>query len=256
MTVPLEWQTDLPDVPVPDWLVRLAGGRPVHPVWRNEDGGLTWRIGAGEQYVKLQEPGPDWDPDGECHRLGWVGQYMPAPALIDRGRHGSLHWLRTRGLPGRSAVAQPWRGRPDVAVPELGRALRRFHDGVPVDGCPFEWSVAGRVARFGLASSFLDRIPPLDEVVCHGDACNPNFLLDETGRFCGYVDLGSLGVADRWADLAPALMSLDWNYGPSWQPIFLDAYGIAPDPAKQSYYTALWDGVADMLDRRPATTRE
>ena len=46
--------------------------------------------------------------------------------------------------------------------------------------------------------------PALDLVVCHGDACNPNFLLADDGNFTGYVDLGGLGVADRWADLAVA----------------------------------------------------
>jgi hypothetical protein len=44
------------------------------------------------------------------------------------------------------------------------------------------------------------------------------------------VDLGALGVADRWADLAIATWSTTWNYGPQWQVPLLDAYGTAPDP--------------------------
>ena len=27
-------------------------------------------------------------------------------------------------------------------MPQLGRALRRFHDDLPIDECPFDWSVA------------------------------------------------------------------------------------------------------------------
>ncbi|MFT3834756.1 MAG: phosphotransferase [Micropruina sp.] len=92
-------------------------------------------------------------------------------------------------------------------------------------------------------------MPPIDAVVCHGDACNPNFLIDDDGHFSGYVDLGGLGVADRWADLAPALLSLNWNYGKGWEPTFLDAYGIAPDETKWAFYTDLWNGVADQLGR-------
>jgi hypothetical protein len=53
-------------------------------------------------------------------------------------------------------------------------------------------------------------------VVCHGDACVPNTLLDRTGRWIGHVDLGTLGVGDRWADLAIATLSTEWNYGPGW----------------------------------------
>ena len=78
-------------------------------------------------------------------------------------------------------------------------------------------------------------------MVCHGDACNPNFLLDEAGRCVGYVDLGRLGVGDRWADLAPALLSLGWNFGEGWESAFLDGYGIAIDRTKQDFYTRLWE---------------
>jgi aminoglycoside phosphotransferase len=51
------------------------------------------------------------------------------------------------------------------------------------------------------------------------------------GRCCGHVDFGGLGVADRWADLAVATLSLGWNYpGRRWDAEFFDAYGVEPDP--------------------------
>jgi kanamycin kinase len=78
-------------------------------------------------------------------------------------------------------------------------------------------------------------------VVCHGDACAPNTLLDESGQVVGYVDLGSLGVADRWADLAVGSWSLEWNYGADYEPLYFQAYGIEPDPDRISYYRLLWD---------------
>jgi kanamycin kinase len=78
-------------------------------------------------------------------------------------------------------------------------------------------------------------------VVCHGDACAPNTLLDEAGHFAGQIDLGSLGVGDRWADLAVATWSTLWNYGPGWEPALLDAYGVTPDEARTRYYRLLWD---------------
>ena len=251
MSSALEWQTRLDEVEVPDWVAELARGDPVRPVWRNEDGGITYRFGTGRAYLKAQVPGLDWDPDAERARLAWLAGQVPAPTVLDHGRRGEVFWLLTSGLPGRSAVDVPWRHRPEVAVPALGAALRRFHDIVQVAGCPFDWSIATRVARFGLDPIFLDQAPALDLVVCHGDACNPNFLLADDGSFTGYVDLGGLGVADRWADLAPALQSLTWNYGAGWEPSFLLAYGCHPDASKLAYYTALWDGVGDSLDRLP-----
>ncbi len=40
-------------------------------------------------------------------------------------------------------------------------------------------------------------------MVCHDDACLPNFMVDPQIRPCtGLVDLGRLGIADRHVDLA------------------------------------------------------
>lgn len=52
-------------------------------------------------------------------------------------------------------------------------------------------------------------------VVCHGDPCVPNTLLDSAGRFAAHVDLARLGVADRWADLAIATASISWDKLPA-----------------------------------------
>jgi kanamycin kinase len=50
-----------------------------------------------------------------------------------------------------------------------------------------------------------------------------------------------MGVADRWADLAIASWSCDWNFGPGWQDELLAAYGVEADPGRTSYYRLLWD---------------
>jgi kanamycin kinase len=51
----------------------------------------------------------------------------------------------------------------------------------------------------------------------------------------------TLGVADRWADLAVATWSTQWNYGPGWEQPLLAAYGVAADPERIRYYRLLWD---------------
>ena len=75
--------------------------------------------------------------------------------------------------------------------------------------------------------------PPADRlVVCHGDACAPNTLMADDGTFSGHVDLGDLGVADRWADLAIAthVAGLELpDRGSDGGGILLDAYGVTPD---------------------------
>jgi kanamycin kinase len=84
--------------------------------------------------------------------------------------------------------------------------------------------------------------PAVDRlVVCHGDACMPNTLLDAEGRPIAVVDLAALGTADRWADIAVASMSTEWNYGPGWEDALIEAYGLEPDRERLAYYRDLWN---------------
>ena len=50
-----------------------------------------------------------------------------------------------------------------------------------------------------------------------------------------------LKECDRWADLAIATWSAGWNYGPGWEHVLLDAYGIKPDAERTRYYRLLWE---------------
>ncbi|HEV7471351.1 MAG TPA: phosphotransferase [Pseudonocardia sp.] len=91
------------------------------------------------------------------------------------------------------------------------------------------------------ALRILDDPPEPDvTVVCHGHACAPN--AGRRGReLHGHVDLGDLGVGDRWADLAVATWSTVWNYGPGWERRLLDAYGVAPEPERTAYFRLVRD---------------
>jgi kanamycin kinase len=237
---------------VPAVVRRIAAGRPVRAVWVNEGGGVTFRVGpagpgvSGTEFIKVANA-HGADLAGEAERLRWAARYVTVPQVLGSGPDtrlaGHRAWLHTRGLPGLSAVHPRWLAAPDVAVRAIGAGLRTLHDRLPVRSCPFDWSVAGRLARLTTgARTRLGEPPPIDRpVVCHGDACSPNTLIDDDGRCCGHVDFGELGVADRWADLAVATLSLGWNYpGRVWDAEFFAAYGVAPDPARIDYYRRLW----------------
>jgi hypothetical protein len=57
----------------------------------------------------------------------------------------------------------------------------------------------------------------------------------------GHVDLGNLGLADRWADLAIATKNVHANYSTGYEDELLHAYGIDRDNERISYYRRLWD---------------
>ncbi|MDH6195322.1 kanamycin kinase [Mycobacterium frederiksbergense] len=238
MTIPVG------EVPVPAVALRIAAGRPVKAVWHNVVGGQTFQIGHGDgrEFVKVAPPHPSVSLHGEAVKLRWATPYLTVPRVLGVGRDGTTAWLHTAGIAGRSAADPHWIARPQLAVRAIATGLRAMHDGVPVDQCPFSWSVSDRLAAMPEAAHRdLPAPPPIDRlVVCHGDACAPNTLISAEGRWCGHVDLGELGVADRWADLAVATLSLGWNYPGDWEAEFFDAYGVAPDPMRIDYYRRLW----------------
>ena len=183
---------------------------------------------------------------GEARRLEWAGRYARVPIVLEVGADDDFEWMATRALPGESAVAPRWLAEPAVAVRAVGEGLRALHDALPVADCPFEWSVPSRIAnaaRRGIRlSDALREPPPIDVlVVCHADACCPNTLIGPDGRWIAHVDLRLLGTGDRWADIAVASMSTEWNYGPGWDDALIEAYGATPDPERLSYYRELWN---------------
>ncbi len=258
-----------PGVPVPAAVAAAAGGRRVTLVWANEVGGLTYEDeageGAGRRFIKWAPAGSGLDLAAEAARMTWAGQFHPVPRALDLGADPDGSWLVTAALPGDNAVTARWTSAPATAVTAIGEGLRALHEDLPAASCPFSWSAGERVAgarRLAAAgrldpakwhschqeltvAAALERaaaVPDTDKlVVCHGDACAPNTLLTADGRWSGHVDLGLLGVADRWADLAVATWSAEWNYGPGWDGLLLDAYGVRPDPERTRYYRLLWD---------------
>ena len=80
-----------------------------------------------------------------------------------------------------------------------------------------------------------------DLVVCHGDPCLANVLFDD-GRLTGVIDVGRLGVADRYHDLAIATRSLANNWGPIYADRLLQRYrlpGGRVDAEKIRFYRLL-----------------
>ena len=229
-------QHTLGDQAVPGIVRERSVGREAELVWRNDLGGLTFRI--GDEYLKWNPPSTGVDLDRERVRLDWISPRHPAPAVIDHGTDGDAQWLVTRALPGGSAVGDRWRARRPEAIRAIAAGLRAIH-AVPIDDFPAHWTAEVWVGR---QPASLGPRPPIDApVLVHGDACAPNTLIADAGVWTGNVDFGDLAVGDRWADLAIASMSLDWNFGEGHQPEFFEAYGIEPDEDRIRYYRALWD---------------
>ena len=215
------------DYALPAEVVALIGTEDADVVWLNLDGGLTVRLGS-DRYLKWSRT----PLDAELARLAWTAARHPVPQVLTSGPT----WFITAAIDARTAVDTDG----PTAARALGAGLRALHE-LPIDDCPFEWSAEQRGG--------VD-VPPIDRlVVCHGDACVPNTLVDADGQWAAHVDLGSLGLADRWADLAVASMSLGWNFGDGFEAAFFDAYGVERDELRIRFYRRLWNAPDVKMDQ-------
>ena len=225
----------LGDEGIPDVVLRLAGADQPRLVWRNELGGLTFGVGA--RFVKWNPRRTGIDLDRERVRLDWISPRHPAPTVIAAGGDEAAQWLVTAALTGEPAVGDGWRARRPEAIAAIASGLRAIH-AIPIDTFPSGWTAQVWVGQRPLS---LGTPPPVDDpVLVHGDACAPNTLIAADGSWSGHVDFGDLAVGDRWADLAIASLSLDWNFGEGHQHELYAAYGIEPDQERIRYYRELW----------------
>lgn len=207
----------------------------------------------------VRKESADDDLIGEAARLIWLrAQGIPAAEVLECGP-GLLVTAEVPGVP----VAGDWpadeRGRVVDALAELTRALHAL----PTRHCPFDRRLDVTMPaalsaeidlddldeeRFGwtreqlVAELLATRPADEDLVVCHGDLGTLNVLIDPaTFEVTGVVDAGSLGVADRWLDLAIATRSIAGRVtgGAAEAARFLRTYGIEPDPTKLSFYRLL-----------------
>jgi aminoglycoside phosphotransferase len=228
----------------------------------------------GRAYAKTASGAARAELADEHERLQWLATTdLPAPRVLDWEDDGTTATLTTAAVSGVALSDLPRSSVPDAA-PVFGRFLRQLHS-FDRESCPFDRWLAvtvplarvrvdeGLVAeddfdgpRLGsTAHALLDELMELrpraeeleiaDLVVCHGDACLPNVLVDpETLTVTGMIDVGRLGVADRHLDLALAVRSMtDTSLNPAFGPGAVDAvlaaYGRSADPWRLRFYRLL-----------------
>lgn len=253
----------------------LEGSRAWVPIRSGESGDSVYRRDDGLAYAKISPLTRVTDLVGERDRLTWLrGRGVACPEIIDWRETENGACLVMTAIPGVPAVDLPGA---DLlkAWPSMVEQLGVLHS-LPVVQCPFERSLSrmfGRavdvVSRNAVNSDFLpdedknksqkellarvEREMParLDQertavAVCHGDPCMPNFIVDSQSLRCsGVIDLGRLGTADRYADLALMIA----NAGESWAgpheaerafATLFDILGInSPDRERLAFYLRL-----------------
>ncbi len=251
-----------------------ADGTSWEPVTTGESGAVVLRDRDGTRYAKLVPAADGGDLVAERDRIVWLGEAgLPGAAVLawratDEG--ACLITTSVAGVPADQLDADALRR----AWPSIAVFARRLHD-LPTAGCPFDRGLASMmplarttVAEQRVQTEFLpvslQQVPPTrilgeledqlsqrqrqekaERVVCHGDLCLPNILIDpDTMSVTGLIDLGRLGLADPYADISLLLA----NARETWpdevtareaDDEFAELYGIDLDAERQRFYLLL-----------------
>ncbi|WP_276611613.1 APH(3') family aminoglycoside O-phosphotransferase [Caulobacter sp. 602-2] len=247
-------------------LSALIAGYEAVPASAGEGGASVLRLtapGRPTLYLKSGAGAVAAEIRAEAQRLAWLAGRAPVPSVLAFVQAAGEARLLTTAVPGVSAhdwlSAHPERGEAPVA--ELARMLAALH-ALPAADCPFDAAPAARVeeAARRLAAGLVDTEDFDDEragadpgrlleqlrttlptrveaVVAHGD-CTLDNILVEDGRPTGFIDVGRLGLADRWQDLALMRRSLS-EFGNELADRFLAAYGAAQDQDREGFHLLL-----------------
>ncbi|KDQ66897.1 APH(3'') family aminoglycoside O-phosphotransferase [Streptomyces halstedii] len=244
------------------------------PVTAGESGATVFRSADATRYAKCVPAADAADLEAERDRTAWLsGQGVPGPRVLDwrSGDIGAcLVTSAVSGTPADQVPAEDLR----AAWERIADAVRRLHE-APVSQCRFRRDLDTMVtlardvvARDAVNPEFLpveqQQTPTTellarltrqvsrrraqevaDTVVCHGDLCLPNIILDpQTLDVSGFIDLGRLGRADRHADLALLLANAretwpDEERAQAADLAFAERYGTALDHDRLRFYLHL-----------------
>lgn len=254
--------------PLPPVLAELIADATATPVLEGEAGATVLRLTAAHAPVRYLKYGTGRVADDiadEAARLSWLGGRMPCAEVVLFVRTNTAAWLLTTEVAGRTGdgwlAEEP--ERLNQVIDGFAGFLRGLH-ALPVADCPFDAGAPVRMAaaRRNLDADLVDTddfddehdgwtgeevwaklagLVPADgeRVVTHGDFSLGNLLLDDSGRVTGAIDVGRLGTADRYQDIAIFWQNLA-EFGAEAQHRFLRGYGVAtPDERRLAFHRTL-----------------
>ncbi len=189
-----------------------------------------------EMVLKIQNNSKE--ADNEYTMMLWLNQKLPVPKIIEYDKTNKYSYLLMSKCPGVTACSDAMMTSPKQQSELLARALEEIWD-VDWKDCPSDCSLDNKLlqAEYNVCNGLINVSDCEQETFCkhgfsspetllywlkenkpeeelflsHGDFCLPNVFF-ENGELSGLIDLGRMGVADKWCDIALCYRSLRNNY--------------------------------------------
>ena len=244
---------------LPEDLYDLVAGMPYETddIGRSESTVLR----LSDRVLKIEAHKPETDES--VRMIRWMESRVPVPKVLYYGVEDGKSYLLMKRIPGHMACDEKQMQNREELHKLLSEALQLLWQ-TDIADCPRVRTLEEdlRKARERVEQGLVDResfrpmgfadesfdspeallqwleshVPDFDPVLCHGDLCLPNVLMEE-GRVTGFIDLGAAAVYDRCSDIADCYWSLRANYH-GW-------FGTKPQPDydPEDFFRALPDDV-------------
>lgn len=224
------------------------------------------------QVLKIGEDNEE--AENEYIIMEWLKDKLPVPRVLAFDKAEGKSWLLMTRVQGKMSCDEEYMKDPMKLTELLAGALKLLWH-TDVTECPCIWNIDRKLemAEYRVENNMVDtqnvepdtygengfaspkelfqwlveNKPNEELVLSHGDFCLPNIMF-EGKELKGYIDLGRMGVADRWQDIALCYRSLLHNYdgkygGKKYEGFYpemlFERLGIEPDMEKIRYYILL-----------------
>lgn len=206
----------------------------------------------------------------------WIGNQIPIPTILEYCVVNGMSYTLMTKIDGKMLCSVEYLGQPEKLINLAAQGLKQLWK-IDVKDCQYQASRLNerlKNAEYNVLHNLVDLYnvepetfgpngfanpkellnwlknnrPDEDIVLTHGDYCLPNIFVKEN-EISGFIDIGKMGPADRWQDIAIAIRSLKHNFDGKYTDgkkifnfkpqMFLDALGVDFDNQKYKYYFLL-----------------
>jgi len=185
---------------ISDWVKAEIGEPKAVLKIRSSEQNKVYKIETDTGLYILKQ-GPNLAPEKD--RLIWLKDKLPVAKFVAWRKTEQNEELIISFIAGDDLADMVKKVSPTIVIDFLVQALKMVHQ-IDISDCPFGEKGENRV-------------------FVHGDACLPNFIIKED-KVVGIIDLRDSRIDNEEVDVAAAVWTLDFNYGPGHGCEFLEKY--------------------------------